>query len=308
MAYTLLFPGQGSQQVGMGADFIAKFDLAKKRFAQANEIVGRDIQTLCLEGPREELTATRNTQPALFTVESVCCDLLKENGIEPACVLGHSLGEYAALYAAGVFSFEDGLRVVARRGELMARAGEKNPGTMAAVLGLEKQRISDILAQVGSGVVAPANENSPEQTVISGEIPAVNEACEKLIQAGAKRVVPLPVSGAFHSPLMQDAADELAAVLGEISLNRAVCPIVCNVTADERRDPDELRELLVKQLTAPVRWSDSMAYIESRDLTSCIEAGPGAVLKGLARKTSKSINVVPCGTVDNLYSLLNSHE
>ncbi len=308
MAITYLFPGQGSQKVGMGADLFNEFEASRERFSQANDILGRDLQKLCFEGPHEELTDTQNTQPALFTVEAIICDILGERGIKPSAALGHSLGEYSALYAAGVYSFEDGLRIVAKRGALMAEAGVRYPGAMAAVLGLENEQIAAALASVQSGVVVPANENSPDQTVISGEVRAVEDACEQLRQAGAKRVVPLPVSGAFHSPLMQSAADELESFLDGIAFQQARCPVICNVTADARQAPDKLRALLIEQLTSPVRWVDSMAFIEREGLVSCVEAGPGNVLRGLARKCSREIKVVPCDTVDNLYSLLNSRE
>jgi [acyl-carrier-protein] S-malonyltransferase len=303
MDMIFMFPGQGSQKVGMGADFYQAFDSARKRFDEANQILGRDLSGLCFRGPAEDLTATQNTQPSLFTVECALCDVLSEKGVTASLCLGHSLGEYAALYAAGVFSFADGLRMVAKRGELMAKAGTVSPGTMAAVIGPSRSEISAVLSQVKSGVVVAANENSPDQTVISGEVAAVKEAGEKLQAAGAKKVVFLTVSGAFHSPLMRQAADAFAQFIAPVEFRPARCGVVCNVTATAQTDPVRIKELLVKQLVSPVRWVDSLAYVKAQGALSCIEIGPGSVLKGLARKCDASLNVVSCETVDNLYSL-----
>jgi [acyl-carrier-protein] S-malonyltransferase len=306
MKYTFLFPGQGSQSVGMGKDLYDAFDVARKRFDQANEILGRDLKSIIFSGPQEDLTATQNTQPSLFTIEAAITDILAEKGITPSYSLGHSLGEYSALYAAGVLSFEDGLRAVAKRGELMAQAGKARPGTMAAVMGMTKEKIAEVLKQV-SGIVVPANENSPEQTVISGEVPAVSEACEKLKAAGAKRAILLPVSGAFHSPLMQAAADEFSKVLANLSFSSPKCPVITNVSAKPESDPSILRQLLVKQLISPVHWVDSIATLSTLDYGICVETGPGSVLKGLVKKCNENINVVPSDTATNIYSLLNQN-
>jgi [acyl-carrier-protein] S-malonyltransferase len=305
MAKTFLFPGQGSQKAGMGADFYKEFDSARKRFDEANEILGRDLKKICFEGPQEELTATQNTQPALFTVEAAICDVLREKGIVPSLALGHSLGEYSALYAAGVYSFADGLRIVAKRGELMAQAGATAPGAMAAVIGLAPEKVAEVLSGLSSGTAVAANKNSPDQTVISGDVAAVEEAGGKLKAAGAKRVVNLPVSGAFHSPLMQKAADQFEQFIAPFTFNRAHCPVVANVTAQLESDGRKIRQLLIRQLMSPVLWLDSMATIKQQHALDCIEAGPGSVLKGLARKCDPDINVTACDTVDNLYSLAN---
>jgi [acyl-carrier-protein] S-malonyltransferase len=305
MSMVFLFPGQGSQKVGMGADFYREFEVARQIFDQANDILGRDLKKICFEGPAEELTVTQNTQPALFTMETAVCDIVKSKGLEPSLVMGHSLGEYSALYAAGVYSFADGLRIVAKRGELMAKAGGASSGAMSAVIGLSRETIAKVLADV-SGIVVPANENSPDQTVISGEAGAVKEAGVKLTQAGAKRVISLPVSGAFHSPLMKPASEEFEIFLKTFTFLPARCKVISNVTAEGQTDPTVIRDLLVRQLVSPVRWTDSMAYLKLSGIQSCVEIGPGAVLKGLAKKCVAELNVFSCDTVDNLYSLIKS--
>ena len=303
MKYTFLFPGQGSQKVGMGRDFFDSSDAARRRFDECNQVLGHDLAHIIFHGPEELLTQTQNTQPALFTVESLVCDFLKEKGIVPSLAAGHSLGEYGALYAAGVFSFRDGLAVVAKRGELMAAAGQKTPGTMAAIVGLGKQKIQEAIAAVG-GVVVCANENSPEQTVISGEIPAVAQACEACKAAGAKRAVMLPVSGAFHSPLMASSAEEFGAFIAPVAFADPACPVIANVTAQPENSGAAIKKLLVKQLTSPVKWVDSVAVISRNDPGTLCETGPGTVLAGLVKKCDASLNVVPCGTVENVYSLV----
>ena len=270
MQFSFLFPGQGSQKVGMGRDFYTHHDIGKQRFEEANSILGRNLADICFNGPEESLTATQNTQPALFTVEAIITDVLKEKGVLPVVTAGHSLGEYSALYAAGFFSFSDGLKLVAKRGELMAKVGKETPGAMAAVLGMPVDQIHAVLVKVTSGIVVSANENSPEQNVISGEVAAVSDACEQLKAAGAKRAVPLPVSGAFHSPLMQSAADSIAQVLETIHFNTPRCPVIANVTAQPETDPSNMKKLLVRQLTAPVRWVESMKTLAAHGPLKCI--------------------------------------
>jgi [acyl-carrier-protein] S-malonyltransferase len=303
MKYAFLFPGQGSQSVGMGRDLAGAFASAGKRFARADEILQRPLSRLIWDGPMEELTQTKNTQPALFTVEAAIADILAEKGIVPGVVAGHSLGEYSALYSAGVLSFEDGLVLVARRGELMTAAGAKKPGAMAAVIGMDKGKIAEILQTVAAGIVVTANENTPDQTVISGETAAVKEAGEKLKAGGAKKVVPLPVSGAFHSPLMQEAADAMAQVLLPVQFNAPKCPVIANVTARPETDAGLLKDLLVKQLVSPVRWVESMLAVAACGCGTAVEAGPGSVLRGLARKCHGELNVTGAGSAAEISTL-----
>jgi [acyl-carrier-protein] S-malonyltransferase len=304
MNYTFLFPGQGSQKLGMGQDFFDEFGVAKKRFEEADTILGRDLTSIIFNGPIEALTATQNTQPALFTLEAAITDVLAEKGIVPSYTAGHSLGEYSALYAAGFLSFADGLALVAKRGELMARAGADTPGTMAAIMGMPKDKIREVLTQECDGIVVCANENCSDQTVISGEVSAVTAACEKLKAAGAKRAILLTVSGAFHSPLMQKAADEFSSYVAKVTFSAPRCPVISNVTALPETDAGKIGDLLIRQLVSPVRWLDSMIHLSTLDYGVCVEAGPGSVLRNLAKKCSDTLNVVPCDTAENLYSLI----
>ena len=306
MNYTFLFPGQGSQKIGMGKDFFESFDIAKKRFEEANTILGRDLAKICFEGPEETLLATQNTQPAIFTLETIICDVLVQKGFAPVYVAGHSLGEYSALYAAGFFSFNEGISLVVRRGELMAKACEKRPGIMAAIAGMPKERIRELCAAGTAGVVVCANENSPDQTVISGEINAVKDACERLKTNGAKRAIPLPVAGAFHSPLMQSAADEFAVFIESYTFKPPRCPVISNVTAQLETSPEKVKSLLIRQLISPVRWVDGMNVLSGLEFGTLLEVGPGSVLRNLAKKCNDRLNVLPCDTVTNVFSLTPS--
>jgi len=306
MKSTFLFPGQGSQKVGMGKDLLESSEIAKRRFEECNTILGRDLTSIIFNGPEDQLTQTQNTQPALFTIESILTDMLKEKGLEPSFTAGHSLGEYSALYAAGVISYQDGVTIVAKRGQLMAEAGKKTPGTMAAVIGLPKQQIIDALTRGVTGIVVCANENSPDQIVISGEVAAVTQACDVLKKVGAKRALLLPVSGAFHSPLMAPCAEDFAAFIAPFTFNNPACPVIANVTAGPESSGATLKELLVKQLTSPVRWIDSMVSLAGFDHGVCIEVGPGNVIAGLARKCDSRLNVLPCSTAENVNSILSN--
>ncbi len=297
MSLAFLYPGQGAQKVGMAADIYESSDLAKERFAKASEILGYDLTKIIFEGPEEELTKTQNTQPALFVVEAIITDLLKEKGLTPTVTMGHSLGEYSALYGAEVVSFEDGVKLVAKRGELMAKAGSESEGGMAAIIGMDKEVIKENLTEITNGVVVTANENAPDQTVISGDKVAVLAACDLLKEAGAKRAIPLAVSGAFHSPLMQSAADEFEPFLAAIPFQDAVCPVITNVTAKEERDGAMLKSLLIEQLLSPVRWVDAQKSLLALAPELIYEVGPGTVLKGLARKFDRALKVKGCDTI-----------
>jgi len=284
-----VFPGQGSQYVEMGKDFYENFELARNYFDKANEILDIDLKKLCFEGPEEELTETQNTQPAIFTVSMIAYNLMKEKGVEPSMLAGHSLGEYAALCAAGVFDFETGLKLVRKRGELMASAvSEGSKGTMAAIIALDRKEIEKICEEV-NGVCELANINSPMQIVISGEVDAVHEAMEKADEAGAKKVVELNVSSAFHSQLMEPAKNKLKDYISDINFNNPEIPVIANSTADFVETNEEIVSALEKQLTNAVRWVESMELMGKNDVELAFEVGPGRVLKTLMRRIDRSI-------------------
>ncbi len=284
-----VFPGQGSQYVEMGKDFYENYDLAKEYFEKANNILGFDLKDLCFNGPEEKLTETQNTQPAIFTVSMIAYELLKSQGIEPEMVAGHSLGEYAALCAAGVFDFETGLKLVRKRGELMSSAvNDESEGTMAAIIALDQSKIEEICNQV-DGICELANINSPMQIVISGEKEAVKEAMELASEAGAKKVIELNVSSAFHSQLMEPAKNKLKSYIESIDFNDPVIPVVANSTANIVKEKDEIILALEKQLTSPVRWVESMELMGEQGIDLALEVGPGRVLKALMRRIDRSI-------------------
>ncbi len=277
-----IFPGQGAQFSGMGKDLYEASSQAQNHFEDANDILGFSITDIMFEGSAEDLKQTRVTQPAIF-LHSVILSKVLGDGFSPDMVAGHSLGEFSALVAAGALSFEDGLRLVAQRAMAMQKACEMQQSTMAAVLGLEDEVVEDICGQV-SGIVVPANYNCPGQLVISGAVDAVNEACEKMKEAGARRALVLPVGGAFHSPLMEPAREELAAAIEQTSFSTPRCPIYQNVTTTAVTDTEAIKANLIAQLTAPVKWTQSVKQMVADGATSFIEVGPGKVLQGLVRK------------------------
>jgi [acyl-carrier-protein] S-malonyltransferase len=281
-----VFPGQGAQFSGMGKDLYDSSAEAASYFEKANDILGFEISKIMFEGSDEELKQTRVTQPAIF-IHSVVNALVKSD-FAPEMVAGHSLGEFSALVAAKGLSFEDGLTLVSKRAEAMQKACEITQSTMAAVLGLDDDVVEKVCAEI-EGVVVPANYNCPGQLVISGEFAAVEAACEKLKAEGAKRALILPVGGAFHSPLMEPARETLAAAIHETEVQKPVCPIYQNVDAQGHTDPDEIKENLIKQLTSPVRWTQSVQQMLSDGATSFTESGPGKVLQGLVKKVDRSV-------------------
>ncbi len=287
MKHAYVFPGQGAQAPGMGRDLYENNAEAKALFEQANEILGFRITDIMFDGTAEQLKETKVTQPAVF-LHSVI--MAKALGVNPDGVAGHSLGEFSALVVAGVLSFEDGLKLVSKRAMAMQAACEAVPGTMAAVLALPDSAVEEICSSV-EGVVVAANYNCPGQLVISGAIEAVDEACVKAKEAGAKRAMRLPVGGAFHSPLMAPAREELAAAIAEASFSAPTCPIYQNVDAKPHTDPAEIKENLIAQLTAPVRWTYIAQNMIADGYTEFSELGPGAVLQGLIKKVSAEVTV-----------------
>ena len=284
-AYVL--PGQGAQFSGMGADLYEKYPQAKEMFDKADEILGFQISKIMFSGTDEELRQTKVTQPAVFLHSVVLAKVLGDN-FKPDMVAGHSLGEFSALVAAGAMNFEDGLRLVSKRALAMQKACEAVPSTMAAVLALPDEKVEEICAAT-EGVVVPANYNCPGQLVISGEIPAVDAACEAAKAAGAKRALRLPVGGAFHSPLMEPAREELAKAIAETPFSKPVCPVYQNVSTTAVTDPEEIKKNLIAQLTAPVKWTQSVRNMVADSATVFVEVGPGKVLQGLVKKIEPSV-------------------
>ena len=290
-----VFPGQGAQFTGMGKDLYDNVGLAKELFESANEILGFDITKIMFEGTEEELKQTKVTQPAIFLHSTILAACLGDE-FKPDMVAGHSLGEFSALVANKTLKFEDGLKLVYKRALAMQKACEVEPSTMAAILGLDDNVVEEICAQI-DGVVVPANYNCPGQLVISGAYTAVEKACEKLTEAGAKRALILQVGGAFHSPLMEPAREELAAAIESTVFNQPICPVYQNVTASGITDPTEIKTNLVAQLTAPVRWTQTMHKMIADGATEVIEVGPGKVLQGLFKKVDRSF---PCSSAEIL--------
>lgn len=288
-----VFPGQGAQFSGMGKDLYDRSAIARDMFHQANEILGFEITKTMFEGTDEELKQTKVTQPAIFLHSTILAACLGET-FRPDMVAGHSLGEFSSLVANKTLSFEEGLRLVSKRALAMQKACELEPSTMAAILGLEDDLVEEICGSI-EGIVVPANYNCPGQLVISGAVPAVEKACEKLTEAGAKRAMILQVGGAFHSPLMEPAREELAAAIEAATFNQPICPVYQNVTASAVSDPAEIRKNLVAQLTAPVRWTQTMNQMIADGASEVIEVGPGKVLQGLFKKVDRAF---PCSSAE----------
>ena len=282
-----VFPGQGAQFTGMGKDLYEASEEAKKLFEKANDILGFRITDIMFEGEAEELKQTKVTQPAIFLHSTILAKLLGDR-FQPKMVAGHSLGEISALTAAGVLAFEDGLKLVSKRALAMQAACEAEPSTMAAILGLENEVVERICEKV-DGIVVAANYNCPGQLVISGAMDAINTACEELKEAGARRALVLPVGGAFHSPLMEPARAELAQAIETTTFSTPICPVYQNVTASAITDPNEIKKNLIAQLTAPVRWTQTMQQMIADGVSEFTEVGPGKVLQGLVKKVNRQM-------------------
>ena len=287
MKKAYVFPGQGAQFVGMGKDMYENSELAKELFEKANEVLGFRITDLMFEGTDEDLRQTKVTQPAIF-LHSVILTKTNADKFTPDMVAGHSLGEFSALVAAGALDFEDGLRLVSKRAMAMQKACEIAPSTMAAIIGLADEKVEEICASI-DGVVVPANYNCPGQLVISGTHEAIDAACAKLSEAGARRALKLPVGGAFHSPLMEPAKEELAAAIEQTTFKTPICPVYQNVSTKGETDPEVIKKNLVAQLTAPVKWTQSVQNMVADGMGQLIECGPGAVLQGLMKKIDKTV-------------------
>jgi [acyl-carrier-protein] S-malonyltransferase len=285
-----VFPGQGAQFVGMGKSLYDESALAREYFEKANEILGFRITDLMFEGTPEDLKQTRVTQPAIF-LHSVVAALVMGDEFKPDMVAGHSLGEFSALVAAGALSFEDGLVLVSKRAMAMQKACEMEESTMAAVLGLSDEMVEEVCDSITNEIVVPANYNCPGQLVISGSVAGIDLACEALKAKGAKRALKLPVGGAFHSPLMKPAGEELQAAIDATNIKSPVCPVYQNVNAYPQTDPGSIRQNLIAQLTAPVRWTQTVKNMITDGATEFYELGPGDVLKGLVKKVNPEVAV-----------------
>ncbi len=303
-----VFPGQGSQYVGMGKELCDEFAIAKNTFEEANDSLGFDLSALCFEGEQSELSLTANAQPALLTTSIACLRVLQsETSLNPDFVAGHSLGEYTALVANGAFRLSDAVKVVRKRGEFMQEAVPVGVGAMAAVLGLDKETVEEICNQVSkNGLIAsPANLNAPGQTVISGNREAIEQASILAKAQGAKRVVPLDVSAPFHCALMQPAANRLSGVLNEVNIAQMNSPVVANCTASVTNDSSKVIELLISQVTSPVRWYESVEVLKNQGCNNFIEIGPKNVLAGLIKRTLSDVSVSNFEKISQLESINN---
>lgn len=310
MTTALVFPGQGSQYVGMGLALADAFPVARQTFEEADDQLGFSLSSIAWEGPEEVLTETRNAQPALFVHSLAAFRVIEEELGPVAMAAGHSLGELSAHAAAGTFSFAEGLRAVRQRGELMFEAGVKEPGSMAAILGLEDGDVEALCERAaGEGhVVVPANYNSPGQIVVSGSVEGVKWCVERAPEAGARKAVPLNVSGAFHSPLMAPVATAFDRALGGVAFKDPRFPVVSNVTMSPVEDGPSVRDLLVRQLTSPVRWAGSVETMADLGVERFVEVGPGRVLAGLNRRIARGIPTLACGTDEDIQQFLEDDE
>lgn len=305
-----MFPGQGSQAVGMGKPWADAFDVSRQAFSQANEVLGFDLAKLCWEGPDEDLQLTTNTQPAILTASVAIWRALDSQGVEAKVMAGHSLGEYSALVAAGVLDFGDALCLVRKRGELMQRAVPVGEGAMAAILGMSVGSLQEVVdAAAQEQVCTIANLNAPGQTVIAGDRAAVERAMEGASQAGARRAVMLPVSAPFHSPLMVPVREALAPLLFDVEFADPRVPVVCNVDAQDVTTGETARDALIRQVDAPVRWVDSVRHLsEAHKVTHYVEVGPGKVLSGLIRRIEKGLTRLELEGPESLGPLVEGNE
>lgn len=299
-----IFPGQGSQFMGMGKDLYEGIPEIKDIYEHANQILDFDLMQISFRGPEATLKQTRYTQPAIFVHSCAVAVMLKNGGIQPAAVAGHSLGEFSALTLAGSFSFEEGLKLVQKRSRLMQKAGEENPGSMAAIIGLSEDVVDNICQEVQEkGPVQPANYNSPVQVVVSGSKVGVAEVMERAKERGAKRVVELSVSGAFHSPFMSEIADTFEKALHDVVVYAPEIPVYANVTAETVSDSQEIKKLLCQQLTHSVRWVETVQNMIRMGVNQFIEVGPGKVLSGLVKRINPDVKIVQCGTTEELKAI-----
>lgn len=301
-----VFPGQGAQAVGMGRDVYEALPHSRAVFEKGDEVLGFSLSQLIFEGPDSDLKQTVNTQPALLTASVAYLEALRDQGMKPDYVAGHSLGEYSALVAAGVLSYEDAVRLVRLRGRFMEEAVPGGRGAMAAVLGAERDALAELCRSVSeeSGVVELANVNCPGQIVVSGSQAGVNGVVQRVKEAGGKRAIPLEVSGPFHSSMMKAAADRLADELKSVTFNAPAVPVIVNVTAAPVTDPEEIRELLVRQVYSPVLWQDSIEWLIADGVDTFVEIGSGSVLAGLIRKIDKTVKVININTLESVQAVL----
>lgn len=301
----LMFPGQGSQTVGMGQDIYSQYDSVKKLYNHANEVLAKDLKTLMFEGPKKELTETENAQPALLLSSIAIHSLLIAEEVQPIMAVGHSLGEYSALVATGALALDEALPLVSKRGQLMEDAFPKGQGTMAAVLGLSEEDIRQGLEEVQDEVVDLANINCPGQIVISGSVKGIEKASDILKDKGARRILPLNVSGPFHSRLMKSANESFANHLNSVKINNASVPVYANVTARPVTDKKEIKDLLLKQLYSPVRFDESIRNMATENIDAFVEVGNGKVLSGLVKKIDRKMKTFAVNDVDSLNEFIS---